>query len=390
MHIRPLKVMVILGTRPEAIKLAPVIRELQRYSRDFRLTLCATGQHRELFDQVQAARPFRMPLHHELQVMKPNQNLDELTANLLVGISGILKRVRPNLIIVQGDTSTALVGTLAGFYHRIKAAHIEAGLRTQDRFAPFPEEINRRLVAQMADFHFAPTEWARWNLIREGVPRAHVFVTGNTVLDTFLAVRRRVAKAPPRVPELDGVRLSQGKKLILVTAHRRESFGAGIINICSALRGLAELRKDIEIVFLVHPNPNVYGPVHQRLGGIPRIHLIPPLASVPFTWLMSKAYLALTDSGGIQEEMPSLRRPVLVMRDKTERPEGLKAGVCKLVGTDPGVIKRTVLRLLVDRRAYKQFSRNPNPFGDGKASRRIVQLLRRELGRPERSTVVRP
>jgi UDP-N-acetylglucosamine 2-epimerase (non-hydrolysing) len=383
MHIRPLKVMVILGTRPEAIKLAPVIRELQLYTQDFRLTLCATGQHRELFDQV--ARLFRMPLNHKLRLMTSNQSLDDLTAKLLVGISGILKRVRPNLIIVQGDTSTALAGALAGVYHRIKVAHVEAGLRTQDRFAPFPEEINRRLVSQMADFHFAPTEWAARNLIREGIPRARVFVTGNTVLDVFLAVLRRVTKAPPRVPELNGVPLSSGKKLILVTAHRRESFGLGIINICSALRSLIDLRTDIEIVYPVHPNPNVYGPVHQRLGGIPRIHLIPPLEYVPFIWLMNKAYLVLTDSGGIQEEMPSLRRPVLVMRDKTERPEGLKAGVCKLVGTDPEIIKRTVVRLLDDHRAYKQFSRNPSPFGDGKASRRIVQHLRRELVGPMRS-----
>ena len=386
MHIPPLKVLIILGTRPEAIKLAPVIRELQRFTRDFRLYLCATGQHRELFEQVKAAGLFHVPLQYELKVMKLNQTLDELTTNLLMGISGVLKEVRPNLIIVQGDTSTALVGALAGFYHHIKVAHIEAGLRTQDRFAPFPEEINRRLISQIADFQFAPTEWAGRNLIREGIPRARVFVTGNTVVDVFLAVRRRVTNTPPRIPELDSVPISREKKLILVTAHRRESFGTGIINICSALRSLAELRSDIEIVYPVHPNPNICGPVHKRLEGVPRIHLIPPLEYVAFTWLMTKAYLALTDSGGIQEEMPSLRRPVLVMRDKTERPEGLRAGVCKLVGTDPEVIERTVVRLLDDRRAYKRFSRNPNPFGDGKASRRIVRILRRELRKPVRSS----
>ena len=315
--------------------------------------------------------------------MKPNQSLEDLTASLLVGISGILHRVQPHLIVVQGDTSTAMVGALAGFYHHIKVVHVEAGLRTLDRLAPFPEEINRRLVSQMADFHFAPTEWAGRNLIREGVPRARVFVTGNTVLDVFLAARRSVSKAPPRVPELEGVHLSKGKKLILVTAHRRENFGTGIENICAALQSLAELRNDIEIVYPVHPNPNVYGPVHKRLEGVRGIHLIAPLGYVPFTWLMSKAYLALTDSGGIQEEMPSLRRPVLVLRDKTERPEGLKAGVCKLVGTDPEVIQRAVLRLLDDRNAYQQFSRKPSPFGDGKASQRIVRTLRRELRKPE-------
>ena len=374
MRHAPIHILIVFGTRPEAIKLAPVIREIQRCRKHFRMTVCATGQHDELFDQV--ARLFRIPVRHNLHVMTRDQRLDGLTARTLVRLSDLLRRLRPGWVVVQGDTTTAFVATLAAFYQHIRVAHVEAGLRTQDRFAPFPEEINRRLISHMADLHFAPTAWARANLIREAIPAERIFVTGNTVLDAVQEVRRWVVQHPPHIPDLDGLDFSR-RRLILVTAHRRESFGRGLDGICSALRDLATTRDDVEIVYPVHPNPNVRGPVYRSLGGLPRIHLIKPLEYIPFVWLMSKAYLVLTDSGGIQEEMPSLHRPVLVMREKTERPEGIRAGVCRLVGTQPDTIKKTVLQLLDNKAAYRKFGSRRNPFGDGKAATRIVRCLRK-------------
>jgi UDP-N-acetylglucosamine 2-epimerase (non-hydrolysing) len=255
---------------------------------------------------------------------------------------------------------------------------VEAGLRTEDRFAPFPEEINRRLTTHIADYHFAPTAWAKDNLLREGVAAHTVFVTGNTVVDVFKEARRLVGRRPPKIPALNRVSW-EGRKLILVTAHRRENFGQGMEGICSALRHLATSRDDIEIVYPVHPNPNVREPVERVLGALPRVHLIDPLGYLQFAWLMTQAYLVLTDSGGIQEEMPSLGRPVLVMRDKTERPEGVQAGVCRLVGTRQEVIYGAVVRLLDEKGAYRKFGRKPNPFGDGKASQRIVKQLAKSL-----------
>ena len=376
MRNRLIHALVVFGTRPEAIKLAPVIRELSRRRKEFKLTVCATAQHRHLLDQV--TRLFRIPVHYDLNIMKPDQQLDQLTANTVVRVSAMLKQIQPDLILLQGDTTTAFVTALAGFYQRIAVAHIEAGLRTQDRFAPFPEEINRRLTTHLADYHFAPTTWAKNNLLQEGIPADRIFVTGNTVVDAFLEARRRVLQRPPAIPSLKG--LNWGcRKLVLVTAHRRENFGPALEGICLALRQLALSRDDIEIVYPVHPNPNVREPVWRSIGAIPRIHLIEPLEYLPFVWLMSQAYLVLTDSGGIQEEMPSLGRPVLVMRDKTERPEGLEAGVCQLVGTHPDLIRRVVIHLLDDIRAYRRFARRGNPFGDGKAAPRIVKHLARLL-----------
>ncbi|MCZ6514973.1 MAG: UDP-N-acetylglucosamine 2-epimerase (non-hydrolyzing) [Acidobacteria bacterium] len=375
---------VVLGTRPEAIKLAPVIHELERRSEDFRLTVCATAQHRHLLDQV--TRLFHIPIHHDLDVMRAGQKLEEVTARVLTGISQVFRKDRPDVVIAQGDTTTTFVAGLAAFYQRIPVAHVEAGLRTQDRFAPYPEEINRRLTSHLADFHFAPTPWAQGNLLREGIRPDTIFVTGNTVVESFLEARRRVLAAPPRIPELDGFDFDRkDRKLILVTAHRRENFGAGIEGICRALSRIVSLRKDVEIVFPVHPNPNVRGRVQQALGDSPRIHLIEPLDYFPFVWLAGKACLVLTDSGGVQEEVPSLGLPVLVMRDKTERPEGVEAGVCRLVGTAAEVIEREVIAVLEKSDRDPQSSPLPNPFGDGHAAERIVEHLARLLGSAEGS-----
>lgn len=376
MTSKGIHVLVIFGTRPEVIKLAPVIRELSRQRRRFKLTVCATAQHRDLLDQ--AIGIFGIRVHRDLNIMRPNQRLDRLTAQLTMGVSGVLRDTQPDAIIVQGDTTTTFASALAAYYQRIPVAHVEAGLRTQDRFAPFPEEINRRLVTHLADYHFAPTSWAESNLLREGVSPDKIFVTGNTVVDAFLEIRRRVDRHPPVIPTLNGL-ARNGRKLILVTAHRRESFGLPLERICRALRALAMARDDIEIVYPVHPNPSVRGTVESLVTGVPRVHLIEPLEYVPFVWLMTQAYLALTDSGGIQEEMPSLGRPVLVMRDKTERPEGIEAGACVLVGTSEHRIRDEVVRLLDDACAYRRFACGANPFGDGAAAGRIVAHMHRLL-----------
>ncbi|MBZ5647063.1 MAG: UDP-N-acetylglucosamine 2-epimerase (non-hydrolyzing) [Acidobacteriia bacterium] len=366
------RALVVMGTRPECIKLAPVINELRQHKREFDLFVCATAQHRELLDQV--VQIYKVPVHYDLNIMSRNQTLESLTSRLLTRVSRVLKEVRPDIVLVQGDTTTAFTASLAAFYQRIPVAHVEAGLRTNDPFAPFPEEINRRLTTHVTRFHFAPTEWARRNLLAEGIADDRIFVTGNTVVDAFLNAHRLVQRRPPRIPELDGF-LKSARKVVLVTAHRRENFGAPLEQICQALKQLATTRDDIEIVYPVHPNPNVHGPVWKRLGSVPRIRLLRPLEYLPFVWLMGHSFLALTDSGGIQEEMPSLKRPVLVMREKTERPEGVEAGVCQLVGTDAATICAAVTRLLDDARAYADFGRNPSPFGDGKAAPRIVREI---------------
>ena len=359
-------ILTVFGTRPEAIKLAPVVHELLGRKNQFRVSVCITAQHRHLLDQV--IQWFRIPVHHDLNVMRPHQELCGLSARILERFHAVLAELRPDMILVQGDTTTSTMASLAAFYHRVPVGHVEAGLRTLDRFAPFPEEINRRLTSHLADYHFAPTKWARANLLKEGIPTKRVLVTGNTVIDAFLETQARVLRHPPAIAQLKGLDLDSGK-LIVVTAHRRESFGRGITAICAALKRLALEREDVRIVYPVHPNPNVQGPVRETLAGIDRIHLIDPLEYPQFVWLLSKAYLALTDSGGIQEGMPSLGRPVLVMREKTERPEGVQAGVCKLVGTSSESIVSAVTRLLDDRRAYRRFAARHNPFGDGTAPR---------------------
>jgi UDP-N-acetylglucosamine 2-epimerase (non-hydrolysing) len=379
MSIKRIQVLVVFGTRPEAIKLAPVIRELRRFPKLFRTKICITSQHRHLLEPI--LRWFQIPVHDDLDVMRPNQELCGLSALVLDRFHEVLLRRRPDVVLVQGDTTTAMATALAAFYHRVPVGHVEAGLRTLDRYSPFPEEINRRLVSHLATLHFAPTNWSRDNLLKEGIPRHRIFVTGNTVMDAFFETRDRVVRRPPAVPELRGLDFSS-RKLIVVTAHRRENFGPGLTNICVGIRRLALERKDIEIVFPVHPNPNVQKIVRPTLGELERVHLIEPLDYPRFVWLLSQAYLALSDSGGIQEEMPSLGKPALVMRENTERPEGVKAGVCKLVGTSAEKIFRTVMHLLDDHRAYAQFARRRNPFGDGRAAERIVAALKHFAASP--------
>ena len=379
MSAKRLHVLVVLGTRPEAIKLAPVIRELGRCRDQFQTRVCITAQHRHLLEPI--LRWFRIPVHHDLNVMRPNQELCGLSALILERFHEVLASRPPDIVLVQGDTTTVTLASLAAFYHRVPVGHVEAGLRTLDRYSPFPEEINRRLASHLASLHFAPTPWSRDNLLKEGISRQSIIVTGNTVIDAFLETRDRVVRRPPAIRQLRSLKLG-ARKLIVVTAHRRENFGAGLTGICQGILRLVAHREDIEIVLPVHPNPNVQAIVRPLLEGVERIHLTDPLDYPQFVWLLNSAYLALSDSGGIQEEMPSLGRPVLVMRENTERPEGVKAGVCKLVGTSADVIFRTVTHLLDDKQAYARFARRRNPFGDGKAAQKIVTALK-EFHPPE-------
>ena len=363
------RVMFCFGTRPEAIKLAPVIDELARHSREFQPVVLVTAQHRRMLDQVLSV--FHIQPDHDLNLMRPGQSLADVTGGVLRGVERVLRRVRPDMVIVQGDTTSALAAALAAFYQRIPVGHVEAGLRTGDKYSPYPEEMNRRLVSGLADLHFAPTRCAKENLLREGVPRGLIHVTGNTVVDALKTMRR--SKAKWRFPVVDEIGPEQ--RVILVTAHRRESFGSGLDRICRALQMLVERNPDVEVVYPVHLNPNVRKPVRAILGGVPRIHLIEPLEYLPFVRLMERSYLILTDSGGIQEEAPALGKPVLVMRDVTERPEAVEAGTAKLVGTDVGKIVSETERLLGSNVAYRKMARARNSFGDGRASIRIATAL---------------
>lgn len=367
------RVMFCFGTRPEAIKLAPVIRELSRRPSEFQPLVLVTAQHRHMLDQVLSA--FDIRPDHDLDVMRRGQSLADLTAGVLRGVEQVLRRVRPDMVMVQGDTTSALASALAAFYQQIPVGHVEAGLRTRDKYSPYPEEINRRLVGSLADLHFAPTRGAKENLLRESVPRGRVYVTGNTVVDALKAIRRSTLAW--HVPVLDKIEL--GQRVILVTAHRRESFGPGLESICRALRLLVQRNSDVAVVYPVHLNPNVRKPVRAILSGVARIHLIEPLEYLPFVRLMERSYVILTDSGGIQEEAPALGKPVLVMRDVTERPEAVEARTAKLVGTDVDAIVAATERLLCFGAAYRKMSRARNQFGDGRASARITVALRRFL-----------
>ncbi|HTW90713.1 MAG TPA: UDP-N-acetylglucosamine 2-epimerase (non-hydrolyzing) [bacterium] len=363
--------MSCFGTRPEAIKLAPVIRELARRPQDFQPVVVVTAQHRHMLDQV--LRVFDIQPDFDLDVMRPGQSLTDVTVGVLCGFERVLRRVRPDMMIVQGDTTSALAASLAAFYQRVPVGHVEAGLRTNDKYSPYPEEMSRRLISSLADLHFAPTRSARENLVREGVRPGRIRVTGNTVVDALKAIRRNKMKCC--VSSLDGV--SPEQRVILVTAHRRESFGPGFQRICRALQMLVKRNADVEVVYPVHLNPNVRKPARALLGGVPRIHLIEPLDYLAFVRLMERAYLILTDSGGVQEEAPALGKPVLVMRDVTERPEAVEAGTARLVGTDPRAIVTAAERLLCSATAYRRMARARNPFGDGRASTRIAAALRR-------------
>lgn len=371
----PIKTLTVFGTRPEAIKLAPVALALAA-DPAFDARVCVTAQHRSMLDQVLAL--FGIKPDYDLDLMTPNQTLAGLTARVVEGVSRVLDDFRPDYVIVQGDTTTTFVAGLAAFYHKVRVVHVEAGLRTGDIFAPWPEEMNRRLTGQLAHLHFPPTESSANNLRREGFPESHIQVTGNTVIDALLDVVERVRQPGPR--EKLAARfdfLDPTRRLILVTGHRRENFGTGFENICHALRRLAE-RDDVQIVYPVHLNPNVQEPVKRILGGSSRVHLIEPQDYLPFVFLMDRSFLIISDSGGVQEEAPSLGKPVLVMRDTTERPEAVEAGTVRLVGTNADRIVEEAIRLLDDDTHYQSMARAINPYGDGKATARIVQRLKDE------------
>ena len=370
--------MVVIGTRPEAIKLAPVVLELQRHRTEFETQICVTGQHREMLDQM--LRVFSLRPDHDLEVMKAGQNLADVTSACLTGLDRVLQQEEPDLVLVQGDTTTTLAASLAAYYRRILVGHIEAGLRTGKKDDPFPEEINRRLTTHLADFHFAPTELSRSNLLREGVVSEDICVTGNTVIDALLLTKARLAEEPGLAVDAWGP--TEGMRVVLVTAHRRESFGAPFRRICEAIRAIAERRRDVVVIYPVHLNPNVQGPVGEILGGIPNVRLIAPLDYISFVACMQRAHILLTDSGGIQEEGPSLGKPVLVMREVSERPEAIAAGTTILTGTDSEAIVDAVSSLLDDPARYRQMTSRPNPYGDGHASEKAVQFLLSRMARP--------
>ncbi|HYX52793.1 MAG TPA: UDP-N-acetylglucosamine 2-epimerase (non-hydrolyzing) [Candidatus Limnocylindrales bacterium] len=367
------RILITFGTRPEAIKMAPLIQELRRHP-EFEMKVCVTAQHREMLDHV--LQVFDIKPDFDLDLMKPNQQLADLTADVLRGVRDLCRQWRPDLLFVQGDTTTTFAASLAAFYEKIAVAHVEAGLRTHNRFAPWPEEINRRLTTVLAEVHYPPTEAARQNLLADGVPGNSIVVTGNTVIDALLSIVERLKHEPALNASFEKrfAFLGPKRRMILVTGHRRENFGEGFQGICRGLRRLAQ-RPDVEIVYPVHLNPNVRRPVNEILGGVQNVHLLEPLDYLPFTWLMHRSYLILTDSGGIQEEAPSLAKPTLVMRETTERPEAIEAGTALLVGTDPNKIVAEATRLLDSRHDYEKMARVSNPFGSGDAARRIVDHL---------------
>ncbi|MBI4550071.1 MAG: UDP-N-acetylglucosamine 2-epimerase (non-hydrolyzing) [Candidatus Omnitrophica bacterium] len=359
------KILFVFGTRPEALKLAPVISAARKDKR-FRAVVCLTAQHRQMVDQVLDI--FRIRPDYDLDIMRPDQTLGDLTQRLFSRLKKVTEKERPGLVMVQGDTTTAFAVALKSFYQKIPVAHVEAGLRTFDKYRPFPEEINRALITRLADFHFAPTPDAKKNLLREGVSPDRVFVTGNTVVDALNRIRSAAGR---------GAKRSGGKKMILVTAHRRESFGPPLEAICRALADLARRNPGIEILYPVHLNPRVQVAVRRILSGVEGVRLLPPLSYRDMIAAMERCYFILTDSGGIQEEAPSFGKPVLVLREVSERPEGIRLGVARLVGTDPRKILREAERLLRDPRAYASMVRKRNPYGDGKASERILDHLAR-------------
>jgi UDP-N-acetylglucosamine 2-epimerase (non-hydrolysing) len=369
-------VLVVFGTRPEAIKMAPVVQRLVREPA-LQLKVCVTAQHREMLDQV--LELFHIRADHDLNIMKSAQGLTDVTCAILNGLRDIFRRERPDRVLVHGDTTTTMATTLAAFYEKIPVGHVEAGLRTGNIWSPWPEEINRRVTGLIADLHFAPTDQARANLLREGVAPGCVCVTGNTVIDALHEVARRLEQDTALAGALAErfAFLTPGRQLILVTGHRRENFGAGFESICRALGRLAR-RPDVELVYPVHLNPNVQEPVRRLLGGFPNIHLIAPQDYLPFVYLMTRAHIIITDSGGVQEEAPSLGKPVLVMRDTTERPEAVTAGTVRLVGTDEERIVAATELLLDDPDEYHAMSFAHNPYGDGQACERIAQRLLQE------------
>lgn len=376
--------MLVFGTRPEAIKMSPLVKEFQKYPEKFETIVCVTGQHREMLDQV--LRIFDIQPDYDLNIMKQGQDLYDVTARVLTGMRDVLKETRPDIVLVHGDTTTSTAAALAAFYQQIPVGHIEAGLRTHNIYSPWPEEVNRQITGRIATYHFAPTSLSKDNLLQEGISGEQIIVTGNTVIDALYMVVEKIKNDGILSCELEKVlkasgydisRLSDGKKLVLITGHRRENFGDGFISMCKAIKSLSEKYPEVDFVYPMHLNPNVRKPIHEVFGKSQRANLffIEPLEYLSFVYLMEKAAIVLTDSGGIQEEAPGLGKPVLVMRDTTERPEALAAGTVKLVGTNYDKIVNEVSGLLDSQEYYEKMSKAVNPYGDGKACSRIVKAL---------------
>ena len=388
------KIMLVFGTRPEAIKMAPLVKEFQKHPDKFETIVCVTGQHREMLDQV--LRIFEITPNFDLNIMKQGQDLYDVTARVLTGMRDVLKETHPDLVLVHGDTTTSTFAALAAFYQQIPVGHVEAGLRTHNIYSPWPEEMNRQLTGRLATYHFAPTPLSKQNLLAEGVDEKHILVTGNTVIDALYMVVDKIKNDKALDAELEATlsqagydvnRLNEGRRLVLITGHRRENFGEGFIHICTAIRDLVRKYPEVDFVYPMHLNPNVRKPIHEIFTGMDSLSMgegwgeaanmffIEPLEYLSFVYLMEKSTLVLTDSGGIQEEAPGLGKPVLVMRDTTERPEALEAGTVKLVGTDYDKIVHEVSVLLDDAAQYERMSKAVNPYGDGKACERIVHCL---------------
>ena len=381
------KIMLVFGTRPEAIKMAPLVKEFQKYPEQFQTIVCVTGQHREMLDQV--LHIFEITPDNDLNIMKQGQDLYDVTARVLTGMRDVLKEANPDIVLVHGDTTTSMAAALAAFYQQIPVGHVEAGLRTHDIYSPWPEEMNRQITGRIATYHFSPTPLSRQNLLDEGVCDEKITVTGNTVIDALYMVVERIKNDKTLDLELNCSlinagynvdRLNAGKRLVLITGHRRENFGEGFITICKAIKALVEKFPDVDFVYPMHLNPNVRKPIHEMFGkglsNLKNMFFIEPLEYLSFVFLMEKSTIVLTDSGGIQEEAPGLGKPVLVMRNTTERPEALEAGTVKLVGTDFNRIVEEVSRLLEDQGYYGVMSEAVNPYGDGKACERIVYQLK--------------
>ena len=373
------KILLVFGTRPEAIKMAPLVKALQKDTEHFETCVCVTAQHRQMLDQV--LEVFGITPEYDLNIMAPNQDLYDITAKVLLGLRKVLKDFRPDTVLVHGDTTTSMAASLAAFYMQIPVGHVEAGLRTYNMLSPWPEEMNRQVTYRICTYYFAPTEQSRANLLQENIDAKKIFITGNTVIDALLmavdiisttaGVKEKMAK------ELQEKGYTVGdREYILVTGHRRENFGDGFLHICKAIKELAALHPEMDIVYPVHLNPNVQKPVYELLSGLSNVYLISPLDYLPFIYAMQHSTLLLTDSGGVQEEAPSLGKPVLVMRDTTERPEAVEAGTVKLVGTDAEAIVSNVTALLQDKEMYKRMSETHNPYGDGQACERIIAALR--------------
>ena len=380
------KILILFGTRPEAIKLAPLILALRK-EKAFKTTVCVTAQHRQMLDQVLSF--FNIKPDIDLNIMKPDQSIEELTADIFSKLTPVIKKASPDMIVVQGDTTTTLASALAAFFQKVPVGHVEAGLRTHDIYAPFPEELNRQFVSRIAQLNFAPTDTAVRDLLAEGINKSSIYKTGNTVVDAMKlgmgiikndkSLHNKLENWFHNTIDSDNNVITNRSKLILITGHRRESFGKGFQNICTAIKELSFLFSSHLFVYPVHLNPNVQKPVYQVLGKINNVTLIKPVDYSEMLFLMSKSYLILTDSGGIQEEAPSLKIPVLVMRDKTERPEGVQIGCCKLVGNDTDTIVKTAKRVLTSPKVYRAMQRGKNPYGDGRASERIVNIIKKQL-----------